>query len=105
MLREHSCLFIGLSMRDDNLRRLLHYSTRERFAAYQEEGRLPDRARAKTVRHFAILPRFKSLAVGMAVKRSLANIGTTVLWASPDEIPERLERMYATGSGRWKAVF
>jgi hypothetical protein len=104
-LREHSCLFIGLSMRDDNLRRLLHYSTKERLAAYEEEGKLPGRARDKTVRHFAILPRFESAAVDMAVERSLANIGTSVLWASPDEIPERLERMYAAGSGEWKAVF
>jgi hypothetical protein len=30
LMREHCCLFIGLSMRDDNIRRLLHYSTKER---------------------------------------------------------------------------
>ena len=115
MLREHSCLFIGLSIRDDNIRRLLHYSSSERLASYHEEGKVPDRARARTLRHFAILPRYKSAAadvtpereraVDLAVERSLANLGTTVLWASPDEIPKHLERMYAAGGDRWEAVF
>jgi hypothetical protein len=33
LLREFSCIFIGLSMRDDNLRRLLYYSARERLSS------------------------------------------------------------------------
>jgi hypothetical protein len=36
LLREHSCLFIGLSMQDDNIRRLLYYSAKERHHAYIE---------------------------------------------------------------------
>lgn len=35
LLREHPGLFIGLSMRDENLRRLLHYSAKERVQGYE----------------------------------------------------------------------
>jgi hypothetical protein len=34
LLREYSCLFIGLSMQDENIRRLLHYSREERRQSY-----------------------------------------------------------------------
>jgi len=56
LLREHSCLFIGLSMTDENVRRLLHCSKRERVKSLGDE-KLTDQAeiRRKVTRHFAIL--------------------------------------------------
>lgn len=106
LLREHSCLFIGLSMQDDNIRRLLHHSTKERYNAYLEEGGRPEEAREAVRRHFAILPRFDSPAVNTAVERSLAELGTTVLWISRyEEIPDQLGQMYSAGGGDWAAVY
>ena len=56
LLREHSCLFIGLSMRDDNLRRLLYYSARERrstLSAFAPSKRADEMIK----RHYAVLVR------------------------------------------------
>lgn len=35
LLREPPCLFIGLSMQDENIRRLLYFSRMERMRGYQ----------------------------------------------------------------------
>lgn len=54
LLREHSCLFVGLSMQDDNIRRLLHYSCKERVAALRDERQRPrerERDRQASLRH------------------------------------------------------
>jgi len=37
LLREFSCVFLGMSLRDDNIRRLLHYSRKERFESKRYE--------------------------------------------------------------------
>jgi hypothetical protein len=51
MFREYHCLFIGTSMTDDNVRRLLFYSKseRDRSRAHEERGI------EKEPRHFVIL--------------------------------------------------
>lgn len=106
MLREHSCLFIGLSMQDDNIRRLLHYSAKERYQAYKEEGKDLEYIRENIQRHFAILKRFASKNIDHAVENSLAELGTRVLWVEHhDEIPIRLRDMYNSAGDDWSAVY
>ena len=103
LLREYPCLFIGLSMVDDNLRRLLHYSRVERESAYRSEGRV-SRAKKDAIRHFAVLLR-KVYELDQLIEGSLKNLGVTVLWVeSYEEIPERFKKMYGASGGDWEAV-
>jgi hypothetical protein len=102
LLREYNCLFIGLSMNDENIRRLLHYSTAERRG---------DRADTETVsrerlavRHFAILRRKPDPKLNDLIDLSLRRIGTRVLWVDDfAEIPGRLGTVY--GSAAWTRVY
>ncbi|MFQ6014387.1 MAG: SIR2 family protein [Anaerolineae bacterium] len=105
LLREHSCLFIGLSLNDDNIRRLLHYSRAEREHSFQREGVLqPDEL--EIIRHFAILSDRKAPEINHLTEASLKRLGTRVLWVSDfDEIPERLGKMYEAAGGKWQDVF
>src|SRR5438552_886446 len=48
LLREFSCVFIGMSMQDENIRRLLHYSVSDRLGE--------SASTRKRARHFALLP-------------------------------------------------
>jgi len=105
LLREYSCLFIGLSMNDDNIRRLLHYSKVEREHSFVREGvSHPDER--EIIRHFAILPDWTTPEINHLTEASLKRLGTRVLWVSDfSEIPERLGRMYEAAGGRWEDVF
>lgn len=106
LMREHCCVFIGLSMRDDNIRRLLHYSTKERVQAYREEGKTASVATSRALRHFAILRRHESESLNLAVERSLAELGTRVLWiADYGEIPSHLGEMYESAGNEWSTVY
>jgi SIR2-like domain len=92
LLREHSFLFVGLSMQDDNIRRLLHYSTMERRRAYIDEGKHTTEAEKRAIRHWAILTWSKERALNAAMLRDL---GTQVLWISDyGDIPTRLGKVY-----------
>jgi len=105
LLREYSCLFIGLGLRDDNLRRLLHLSKQERMASLKAEGVPEQDRRRRTMRHFAMLEKPSSLSLKLAVEESLAPLGTRVLWlASFDEIPKRLGALYESAGGKWADV-
>ena len=106
LLRESTCLFLGLSMQDENVRRLLHFSKLERARGYRNEGRSDERA--LLLRHFAILPRHEFPEVDDAIEESLLPLGTTPLWIDEfREIPERLGRLYesAAGIGSWELVY
>lgn len=105
LLRERSCAFIGLSMEDDNLRRLLHLSAKERRGGFRSEGRPDDRATAKTLRHFAILPVGENTeGRKRAVEDALLMLGTRVIWVEKfGEIDEELGSVYQT-RGNWKLV-
>jgi len=127
LLRERAFLFVGLSMQDDNLRRLLHYSISERMQALAEEAaesshadRSRDRSDAGTdsddaahpeianaaMRHFAILRTERTPGVDAARESTLRKLGVRVLWIDDyDEIPFQLKRMYERGSGRWEDVY
>lgn len=115
LLREHSCLFVGLSMNDENIRRLLHYSKRERIRSLEDEQKALKRKRRKNAndirekvtRHYAILPHANP-AVDSAVENTLAPLGTRVLWINDfDDIRTRFEALYDRkhGRGRWATVY
>jgi hypothetical protein len=99
LLREYSMLFIGLSMKDINLRRMLHYSITELRSSYREEagrGLPPSRVR----RHCAVL-NSRGLASSMRdyVERDLARFGVRPLWVHGfQEIPEVLGRLRGNGA-------
>jgi hypothetical protein len=106
LLREQQCLFIGLSMQDDNIRRLLHYIARERVQGYLEEGEDIKTAREKACRHFAILRRYASPLVTETVERSLQGLGVTALWIDEyAEISKRLGQVYMANGGDWSLVY
>lgn len=114
LLREHRCLFVGLSMQDDNIRRLLHYLRKERLAAYLEEvtSRPAERRRAEreaersASRHFALMKSYGSRQVDDAVAESLRQLGVTVLWFDRFRaVPDLLARMYAANGGNWSRVY
>jgi hypothetical protein len=106
LLREHSCLFIGLSLKDDNIRRLLHYSRMERESAYRKElGKAP--SSKKIIRHFAIMPKPKTSQLKGIVKKSLSMLGTRPIWVSDynTEIPRGLGGIYSHGGLQWGTVY
>jgi len=105
LLREHPMLFVGLSMQDDNLRRLLHYSAREIRRAYEAEGvRVSE---SKILRHYAILERPKRDKLKGVIESSLAQLGVAALWLDDfKEIPDRLGALYETAEGmNWNDVW
>jgi len=105
LLREYSCLFIGLSLNDDNIRRLLHYSKAEREHSFEREGvSQPDER--EIIRHFAILPDWTAPEINDLTEASLKRLGTRVLWVSKfSEIPDCLGSMYEAAGGKWRDVF
>jgi hypothetical protein len=106
MLREHPCFFVGLSMIDENLRRLLHYSHSERVRSYEAEGVSRSKAVRRSTRHFAALCRGTNRAVDDAIQQSLATLGVTVAWLDRhDELPDRLGQVYASTSTPWGDVY
>lgn len=105
LLREFSCLFIGLSMQDDNIRRLLHYSKVERLRGYLSE-RVTSVSREKLVRHYAVLKRSGKAHVDEAIEDTLDPLATEVLWVGDyAEVPVQLAGMYRSAGGNWEAVF
>jgi hypothetical protein len=104
-LREATCLFIGLSMQDENVRRLLHFSKKERLVGFEKEGR-KDRLEERLLRHFAIIKQTGFESVDAAIEESLLPLGTTALWIEDyPEIPHRLEELYESNGDRWALVY
>jgi len=102
LLREFNCLFIGMSMTDENIRRLLHYSTSERRQrAIQRGESSPERL---ALRHFCILKKSGSTRIDELTDISLRRLGTRVLWINSfEEIPQRLAYVY--GEAAWRDVY
>src|SRR5215212_3465756 len=109
----YPCLFVGVSLKDDNIRRLLYYSKKERAASYAAEGVTGDEAESKCNRHYLIAryPRSggrKDERLADLTRQSLSHLGVNVLWVHdyPD-ISERLGGLYksAHGARSWSHVF
>ncbi|MEM9823941.1 MAG: SIR2 family protein [Bacteroidota bacterium] len=83
-LRENSFLFIGLSMTDINLRRLLYLSKNEIINAYRNEGisaaKLKQKVQQNVNKHFAILKSSGDKTVKKYYEESLKNLGVNILW-------------------------
>lgn len=104
MLREHPCLFIGLSMQDNNLRRLLHYSKVERERGLIAEGHA-DQADLKTLRHFAVMKR-EGEAIDEWIETSLQPLGVRVVWVDEfEDIPDRIAGVYNAAGASWGNVY
>lgn len=101
LLREYNCLFIGMSMNDENIRRLLHYSTTERRYQAKERSKNSERI---ALRHFAILKRSGTAKVDELTDVALKRLGTRALWMDDfNELPERLGYIYSNTG--WKEVY
>jgi hypothetical protein len=105
LFREYSMVFIGLSMQDDNLRRLLHYSARERVQSKVREGRQPRDAERSMVRHFAFQQQ-RDWATDCAIEQSLLRLGVRVLWYKDhDDIATKLGELYSSTGEDWTTVY
>lgn len=105
LLREAHCLFLGLSMKDENIRRMLHLSKLERMRALIREGVSRGEARERSLRHFAVLKRSAVAPVDEAIEKTLLPLGTMVLWVEDwPEVPERLRELYESTGRDWSVV-
>jgi SIR2-like domain len=89
-LKAYHCLFIGMSMTDDNVRRLLFYSKTER-----DRSRIRERLHPKKPRHFVlILEPDKNSRQFDFTETMLNALGILPLWIkSFDDIPAKLEML------------
>ena len=95
-------------MKDDNIRRLLHYSITERQRGYERElqqsGKSPKEE--KLIRHYSILPQPNNEMLVDMTQNSLSRLGVNVIWIrSFDEIPEGLKGVYSDQKFNWSDVF
>jgi hypothetical protein len=106
LLREHTAVFVGLSMQDENLRRLLHYSKAERVRALQAEGVPDSQLRARALRHVALLTAKPDHEVMRAHELTLGALGVRVIWLrSFDDIPGHFAHIYSAGGAAWQSVY
>jgi hypothetical protein len=106
LLRTHHFVFLGLSMQDDNLRRLLHYSVTERRRAYQDEGASARTAQENSIRHFAIQKRTGNAQIDDAIERSLHALGAFTLWIDEyHQLSGKLGTMYSSTGAGWGSVY
>ena len=107
LLRDYRFLFIGLSMKDPNLRRALHLSFSERIRELQAEGETQAEAIERSTRHWAIMMR-DSAELDTATTTLLEVIGVRPIWIKAwSEVPALLQQLYESsdhGARRWKHV-
>jgi hypothetical protein len=88
-LNQFSCLFIGMSMKDENIRRLLYYSKQERNSSRQ----VTNRSEETSPRHFAILKR-EDASIEELLTKTLSRLSVQPLWIRDfNEIPSRLRAL------------
>ena len=117
LLREHPCLFIGLSMQDENIRRLLHYSKLERMQALANKNGITVEQLGKRKalmdkeirRHFVVLLQNRDPQVNKANEETLGALGVRVLWLrSYTGVRDLMNSLYTSvpeDSGNWLDVY
>jgi len=104
LMREYRFLFIGLSMRDPNLRRALHLSYSERVRELQAEGETFSGAQERATRHWAIMAH-QNVELDDATTILLKVLGVKPLWIKGwDEIPRMLQSLYESTGRLWEEV-
>jgi len=104
LLREHSFVFVGTALRDDNLRRLLHYNYQERQEAAKRRGHV--RQPGRLLRHFLIACKCGNRLVDEATQLAHERIGVRTLWLNGwEELPAFLGGLYQEESSTWEAVY
>jgi hypothetical protein len=104
LLREHSFLFIGTALRDDNLRRLLHYNYQERVAAAERRKRT--KRPRRWLRHFLLTCRSSNPSVDEATQLAHERIGVRTIWLNQwDELPTFLGDLYKEDGCDWGSVY
>jgi len=90
LLREYHCLFVGMSMTDDNIGRLLFYSNIERQRSREREKR----SEIEPLRHSAIMRRPAEGVHLDLLETTLKAIGVQPMWIdSFSQIPEALSQL------------
>ncbi len=89
ILRETSCLFIGMSMTDENVRRLLYLSKQE----FDSSRQLRKQRRTNRCRHYAILKKTGPVTESVLIA-TLVGLSVEPLWIqSFADLPELLNRL------------
>ena len=104
LLREHSFVFVGTALRDDNLRRLLHYNFQERQDAAARRNKVK---RPRTLlRHFLIACTCGNKGVDEAAQLAHERIGVRTIWLNDwKELPAFFGNLYAEEKSDWEGVY
>lgn len=104
LLREHPFLFLGCSLNDENVRRLLHYSLQERLEGIKRREKRPS---SRAIRHFMIRKRERNPEITHLVEASLKRLGVRIVWINDyADIGEVLGQVYEAVDGRrWGDVY
>jgi len=95
-----------MSLKDENVRRLLHYSRNEMRESYEKEKVSSAEADRRSMRHYAIQKDTRSDSLNTITETSLLRLGVRVLWVNEfGEIPTRLGNMYESTGARWRDVY
>lgn len=106
LLREYNCVFVGLSLQDENIRRLLHYSKTERTESDVREGKPISEAEQRAKRHFILLTRGGDQLTEQLREASLGRLGLRVAWLENyGEIPDFLGDLYSSTGDKWGEVY
>jgi len=104
LLREHSFVFVGTALKDDNLRRLLHYNFQEREDAAKRRDRM--KRPGRLLRHFLIACRCGNKPVDEAAQLAHERIGVRTIWLKEwGELPNFLGGLYAEEQSDWESVY
>jgi hypothetical protein len=104
LLREHSFVFVGTALRDENLRRLVHYNFKEREDAAKRRGR--EQRPRRLLRHFLITCKCGHDEVDDAAELAHKRIGVRTLWLDRwEELPAFFERLYKEEGSTWQEVY
>jgi hypothetical protein len=104
LLREHSFVFVGTALRDDNLRRLLHYNYQERQDAAKRRNRM--RQPGRLLRHFLVACSAGSKEIDQATQVAHQRIGVRTLWLDKwGELPAFFGALYKEDGSTWDDVY